>query len=134
MRSIQPNISAYRIIYETEVILTCMSETPEITEPTAFSESSLLLQAVFAVLTLGLYSLYWTYKTAKVLDRGTNQDLTPILGVIPVANIIAFWQISKAAEPVTEKDAMPVFLLFLFFGIISWYWVQSGINSVAAQQ
>jgi hypothetical protein len=111
-----------------------MSETPEITEPTAFSESSLLLQAVFAVLTLGLYSLYWTYKTAKVLDRGTNQDLTPILGVIPVANIIAFWQISKAAEPVTEKDAMPVFLLFLFFGIISWYWVQSGINSVAAQQ
>jgi hypothetical protein len=29
---------------------------------------------------------------------------------------------------------MPVFLLFLFFGIISWYWVQSGINSVASQQ
>ncbi|WP_232686371.1 DUF4234 domain-containing protein [Halobacterium zhouii] len=111
-----------------------MSETPQITDPSAFSESSLLLQVVLTVLTLGLYPLYWTYKTAKKLDRGTDQNLTPILAIIPLANIIAFWQISEAAEPATDKDAMPVFLLFLFFGIISWYWVQSGINSVATQQ
>ena len=110
-----------------------MSATPKITDKSAFSESSLLLQVVFTVFTLGLYPVYWTYKTAKTLDRGTNQNLTPILAIIPLVNIISFWQISEAAEPVTEKDAMPVFLLFLFFGIISWYWVQSGINSVAAQ-
>jgi hypothetical protein len=111
-----------------------MSETPQITDSSAFSEGSLLLQAVLAVFTMGLYPLYWTYKTAKMLDRGTNQDLTPILAFIPLVNIIAFWQISEAAEPVTDQDSMPVFLLFLFFGIISWYWVQSGINSVASQQ
>jgi len=111
-----------------------MSETPQITDPSAFSEGSLLLQAVLTVFTLGLYPVYWTYKTAKMLDRGTNQDLTPILAIIPLVNIISFWQISEAAEPVTDKDGMPVFLLFLFFGVISWYWVQSGINSVATQQ
>jgi len=110
-----------------------MSETPQITDESAFSEGSLLLQAVFTVFTFGLYPVYWTYKTAKTLDRGTNQDLMPILAIVPLANIIVFWQISEAAEPATDKDAMPVFLLFLFFGIISWYWVQSGINSVATR-
>jgi hypothetical protein len=108
-----------------------MSETVEITHRSAFSSQSLGLQVVFTVLTLGLYPLWWSYKTAKMLDQGTNQDLSPILAFIPLANIIVFWQISEASEPLTDQDAMPVFLLFLFFGIISWYWVQSGINSVA---
>lgn len=110
-----------------------MSQTVQITDESAFKKGSLGLQVVFTIFTFGLYPIYWTYKTAKMLDRGTNQDLTPILAIIPFVNIISYWQISEAAEPVTEKDAMPVFLLFLFFGIISWYWVQSGINSVASQ-
>lgn len=109
-------------------------ESAKITDLSAFSKGSLGLQVVFTVLTLGLYTMYWTYKTAKALDKGTDQDLTPILGVIPLANIIAFWQISEASEPFTDKDPMTVFLLFIFFGIISWYWVQSGINAVASQQ
>lgn len=110
-----------------------MSDTPQVTDPSAFSEGSLGLQVLFTILTLGLYPMYWAYKTAKMLDEGTDQSLSPILAIIPIANIIAFWQISEAAEPVTDKDPMPVFLLFLFFGVISWYWVQSGINSVASQ-
>lgn len=108
-----------------------MSDSVEITDPSAFSSQSLGIQVVFTILTLGLYPLWWSYKTAKVLDKGTNQDLSPILAFIPFANIIVLWQISKSSEPLTDQDAMPVFLLFLFFGIISWYWVQSGINSVA---
>ncbi len=91
------------------------------------------MQVVLTVITFGLYPVYWTYKTAKMLDEGTDQSLSPILAIIPFANIIVLWQISEAAEPMTEKDPMPVFLLFLFFGVISWYWVQSGINSFASQ-
>jgi hypothetical protein len=109
-----------------------MSAEPEITNAAAFEEGSLGMQVVFTVITFGFYPAYWSYKTAKMLDAGTNQDLTPILAFIPFANIIAFWQISNAAEPVTDQDSMPVFLLFLFFGVISWYWVQSGINEVAS--
>lgn len=108
-----------------------MSQTAQITDASVFKRQSLGIQVLFSVITLGLYSLYWTYKTAKMLDEGTNQSLTPILAVIPFVNIIAFWQISKAGEAVTDQGSMPVFLLFLFFPIISWYWIQSGINATA---
>ena len=66
-----------------------------------------------------------------MLDQGTNQSLTPILAFIPFVNIIVFWQIAKAGEAVTDQGSMPVFLLFIFFPIISWYWIQSGINATA---
>ncbi|PSQ50809.1 hypothetical protein BRD15_00920 [Halobacteriales archaeon SW_6_65_15] len=110
-----------------------MSETPQVMDKSAFKEGSLGKQVLFTVVTLGLYTIYWTYKTAKMLDRGTDQSLSPILTFIPFVNIIVYWQISKAGEAVTEQDAMPVFLLFLFFPVISWYWVQSGINSATSQ-
>jgi len=110
-----------------------MSETPQVTDESAFKSGSLGMQVLFTVLTLGLYTIYWTYKTAKMLDRGTDKSLSPVLAFIPFVNIIAYWQISKAGEAVAEQDAMPVFLLFLFFPIISWYWIQSGINAAAGQ-
>lgn len=110
-----------------------MSETPQITNQSAFGNGSLGKQVVLTIITFGLYTIYWTYKTAKTFDQGTDQNLSPILAIIPFVNIIAFWQISKAAESVTEQGSMPIFLLFVFFPIISWYWVQTGINSVAEQ-
>lgn len=106
-----------------------MAQEPQITDSSAFDSQSLGIQVAFFIITGGLYSFWWSYKTAKTLDSGTNQDLTPILAVIPFANIIAFWQISKAGEAITDQNSMPTFLLFLFFPIISWYWIQSGINS-----
>ncbi|WP_175417004.1 DUF4234 domain-containing protein [Natrinema pallidum] len=110
-----------------------MSEISKITDKSAFTTGSLVKQVVLTIITLGLYPIYWTYKTAKALDQGTNQDLSPILAIIPFVNIIVFWQISNAAESVTDQGAMPIFLLFIFFPIISWYWVQTGINAVAQQ-
>lgn len=110
-----------------------MSATPEVTNQSAFKTGSLGKQVLFTVITAGLYTIYWTYKTAKTFDQGTDENLTPILAIVPIVNIIALWQISSAAESVTEQGAMPIFLLFIFFPVISWYWVQSGINSVAPQ-
>jgi len=86
---------------------------------------------VLSIVTLGLYTLYWTYKTADQLDSGTTAELTPILAVIPVVNLVSFWQISNSAEAVTDQSSIVLFLLFLFFAPLSWYWVQSGINGVA---
>lgn len=108
-----------------------MSQAPQVTDESAFKSQSLGIQVVFFIITFGLYGIYWTYKTAKILDKGTDQDLTPILAIIPLVNIIAIWQISKAGQAVTNQNAVPIFLLFIFFPIISWYWVQTGINSVA---
>jgi len=108
-----------------------MSAEPQITDASAFENGSLGLQVVLSIVTFGLYSLYWTYKTAQQLDQGTNRDLTPILGAIPLANIISFWQISDAAEAVTDQSQIVLFVLFLVLAPLSWFWIQSGINDVA---
>lgn len=110
-----------------------MSAQPQVTNASAFEKGSLGLQVVFTIITLGLYPIWWTYKTAKMLDQGTNQSTIPILAFIPVLNLIVWWQISKASEAVTNQSGIVIFVLFLIFGPISWYWVQSGINSVAPQ-
>lgn len=109
-----------------------MSASPQVTDATAFEEGSLGIQVVLAIVTGGLYGLYWFYSTAQQLDNGTDQDLIPILGIIPGVNIIAMWQVSNAAEAVTDKSGIVLFVLFLVFGPISWFWIQSGINDVAS--
>jgi len=109
-----------------------MSATPQVTDSSAFENGSLGLQIVLFVVTGTLYGLYWLYKTAKQLDEGTDQNLSPILAVIPIVNIIGVWQISNAAEAVTDQSGVVLFVLFVVFGPISWFLIQSGINETAA--
>lgn len=103
----------------------------QITDQSAFEQKSLGMQVGLTVVTLGLYPLYWFYSTAQQFDQGTDRDLTPIFGIIPVLNFVCAWQIADAAESVTDQDKEILFLLFLVFGVVSWYWVQSGINGIA---
>lgn len=49
-----------------------MAETPQVMNRSAFKKGSLGLQVLFTIITFGLYTIYWTYKTAKTLDRGTD--------------------------------------------------------------
>lgn len=109
-----------------------MSATPQVTDASAFDQKSLGIQIALVIVTAGLYALYWFYSTAQQLDQGTDQDLMPILGIIPGVNIIAAWQIANAAEAVTDQSGIIMFVLFLVFGPISWYWIQSGMNGAAS--
>lgn len=109
-----------------------MTESPTVVDESAFRNRSLGKQVLFTVVTAGLYSVYWFYVTAKQFDRGTDRGLTPILAFVPGLNIITAWQISGAAEAVTDQSQVIIFLLFLVFAPLAWYWVQSGINDVAA--
>jgi hypothetical protein len=110
-----------------------MSGTTQITDEAAFERKSLGIQVALTIVTLGLYGLYWLYDTAKQLEEGTDGSLTPILGIIPVVNLLSMWQISDAAEAVTDQSKVLQFVLFLVFAPISWYWIQSGMNSVASR-
>lgn len=110
-----------------------MSAQARVTNASAFEKGSLGLQIVLSIITLGLYPLYWGYKTASMLDQGTNRSCTPILAVIPLVNIIGYWQIANAAEAVTDQSGVVLFLLFIVFGPASWFLIQSGINSTAPQ-
>lgn len=109
-----------------------MSDAPTVTDESAFESKSLGMQVLLTVVTFGLYTIYWSYSTAKQLDRGTDASLTPILAIIPLVNVIAAWQISKAGEAVTDQSRVILFVLFVFFAPLTWYWVQSGMNDVAA--
>jgi hypothetical protein len=108
-----------------------MSGNPKVTDSSAFTNKSHGKQILLAIVTLGLYTIYWAYSTAAQLDEGTNRSLTPILAIIPVVNIISIWQISDAAEAVTDQSKIVLFLLFLVFAPLSWYWVQAGLNDAA---
>jgi hypothetical protein len=102
-----------------------------ITNSSAFEKGSLGIQVVLSIVTLGFYSFYWMYKTADQLDRGTDADLNPILAIIP---IYGQWIVSDAAgESVTDQSGVILFVLFLVFAPVSWFLIQSGINSIASQ-
>ncbi|PSP27101.1 hypothetical protein BRC65_07985 [Halobacteriales archaeon QH_2_65_14] len=112
-----------------------MSGSPQVTNASAFEKKSLGIQIVLAIVTLGLYTIYWHYSTAKQLSEGTNYDISP--GLVTIAIFIPFgvlytwWKTANAAEAVTDQSAVIMFVLFLIFAPISWYWVQAGMNSVA---
>lgn len=102
--------------------------TPEVTNESAFERGSLGKQVVLCVITFGLYGLYWMYKTAEQLDEGTDEDLNPILAIVP---FYGWWIVANAAEAVTDQDGIILFVLFVVFGPASWFLIQSGINEIA---
>lgn len=109
-----------------------MSGTAQITDASAFEQKSLGMQVGLAIVTIGLYTIYWLYDTAKQLDAGTDRSLTPILAIIPVVNLLSVWQVSDAAEAITDQSKVLMFVLFVVFAPISWYWIQSGMNEAAS--
>jgi len=113
-----------------------MATQREVTDPSAFESGSLVLQAILAVVTFSLYTIYWFHKVHVQLDRGTTANFSPAwrtIGLfIPLYNFVVLWRTSHDAEAVTDKDGILVFLLLLVFPPAAWYLVQTGINRVAA--
>ncbi|MFP8953324.1 DUF4234 domain-containing protein [Natrialbaceae archaeon A-arb3/5] len=108
----------------------------QLTNPSAFSVGSLGKQILFAVITLGLYTIYWWYATNKQLNEGTSAEFNPVLRTvglfIPLVNLYFIWQFSGDTEAVTDMGGVVMFLLYIFVPPAAWYFTQSGINDVAA--
>lgn len=113
-----------------------MSDTSlQITDESAFENASLAVQIVLAVVTLGVYTIYWWYKANSQLASATDSDLDPtlqtVLFVIPLANLYAVWTFSDDAGAVIDQDSVLLFVLFVVFAPAFWFLVQSGFNDVA---
>lgn len=106
-----------------------------VTDPSAFKEGSLGLQVVLCVVTLGLYAIYWFYNVNSQLAAGTDADFDPairtLITIIPIIGLWGMWQTANDAEAVTNQSGGLLFVLFLVFGPISWYFIQTGINETA---
>lgn len=113
------------------------SDQRSVTDPSAFEKSSLAKQVLFTIVTFGLYSLWWVFQTNKQLSQGTDAEFDPfvrtLLSIVPLLGLIFVWKTCHDAEAVTDQSGVVLFLAFVVFAPVSWYLIQSGINSTAQQ-
>jgi nicotinamide riboside transporter PnuC len=110
-------------------------DSPEVTDPSAFTHGSLVTQVLLFVVTFSLYGIYWWYRTNQQLDAGTSTDISPGLRtvgmLIPIYNLVVIWRFSNDATAVTDQDGLLLFVAFIVFAPVIWYLVQTGINGIA---
>lgn len=108
-----------------------------VTNESAFEHRSLGKQVVYAVITLGLYMIYWFHVTNVQLSEGTDAEFNPTMRTIglfiPIYNLLVLWRTAHDAEAVTDQDGVILFVLLLVFAPAGWYLIQSGINEIAEQ-
>jgi len=95
-------------------------------------ERNILLVYILGFITLGIYFLYWLYKTKNELNELGANIPSFILYFIPIANIYWLYKYTEGWTHVTKKDDTVIyFILFLFVGIIMPYLVQRDLNEIA---
>ncbi len=92
-----------------------------------------IMLIVFAILTFGLYGLYWQVVTKGDLNASGADIPTAWLIIIPIANILWMWKFCEGVELVTEGKMTGVvaFLLVFFLGIIGGAIIQDALNKLA---
>ncbi len=98
---------------------------------------NMLMQVVLAIVTLGLYVIYWYYVTLKELHiangKEANVGLWTLLVVVPIANLFADWHHSSEFAQFTH-DKYPTLVMFLAWVVffpIAWFLVQTELNKAA---
>ena len=95
-------------------------------------ERNILLVYILGFLTLGIYFLYWMYKTKNELNELRANIPSFILYFIPIVNIFWLYKYTEGWAYVTKKDnAVIYFIIFLLVGIIMPYLVQKDLNEIA---
>jgi len=98
----------------------------------ALKERNILLVYILGFVTLGIYFLYWMYKTKNELNELGANIPSFILYFIPIVNIYWLYRYTEGWAYVTKKDnAVIYFILFLLVGIIMPYLVQRDLNEIA---
>jgi hypothetical protein len=98
----------------------------------ALKERNILLVYILSFITLGIYYLYWLYKTKNELNELGANIPSFILYFIPIVNIYWLYRYTEGWAHVTKKDnAVIYFILFLLVGIIKPYLVQRDLNEIA---
>jgi len=89
------------------------------------------------VLTFGLYSLYWVYKTNCYLRDDLGKDVSPgfrtFFMIIPIANIIVFYKTLNDMNKFIKKEGFETYspglniLIWLFVPFVG-YWVYINVQ------
>ena len=99
---------------------------------------------LLAVVTLGIYAIYWTYKTHEELKESTGEGLGGVVGAViyflvyPVTFFVLPSEIIKACEKAGKPTDMTVkigwWFLLPIIGNYIWYKkVQETLNGLSSQ-
>ena len=101
---------------------------------------NMVLQVILAIVTFGIYTVYWYYVTLDELHQANGKTegagLWTLLSVIPIAQYFAQWHHSiEYAESVADKyPGIGIFILWIVFRPVVWFLVQSDLNRVANRE
>ena len=74
------------------------------------------MQVILAIVTLGIYAIYWFYVTSKEMVEHKNLDGSPGLWTsllfVPFGALYSYWKHGKAVEAVTDKRYTGILISF----------------------
>ena len=95
------------------------------------------MQVLLAVITLGIYTIYWFYVTSKEMIEYRNLNgsagLWTVLYLFPGINIYSWYKHGEAVEALTEGsiNRWIIFILWFVFSPASWFITQTELNKRA---
>ncbi|MBU5678297.1 MAG: DUF4234 domain-containing protein [Candidatus Aenigmatarchaeota archaeon] len=93
---------------------------------------NIVLIYLLGIVTLGIYFIYWLWKTKNELNELGAEIPTAWLIIIPFANIYWLYKYSEGFAKVTKKESHLIwFIVFLLVGIVMPAIVQSELNKIA---
>lgn len=104
-------------------------------------QRNMFLQVFLAIITLGLYCIYWYYISLRDMHiaNGNTESRTfwwTVLLLVPVANLFALWHFAKEYwEFCGERyPVVAIFILELLLDPVVWFLVQRDLNRAAGVQ
>ena len=101
---------------------------------------NMFLQVILAIVTFGIYTIYWYYVTLDELHKANGKTegagSWTFLSVIPIVQLFADWHHSiEYAEFVADKyPGIGIFILWIVFSPAVWFLVQSDLNRAANRE
>ncbi len=100
---------------------------------------NMIMQVVLAIVTFGIYTIYWYYVTLDELHKANGKaegaGMWTVLSIIPIANLFAYWHHSFEYAGFTNSKypGIAIFILWIVFSPVVWFLVQSDLNRVASR-
>ena len=96
------------------------------------------VQVLLAIITLGIYTIYWFHVTLGELYRANGAEdrrrwLWTLLSIIPIVQFFAYWRHSFQYETFIDKKypGIAIFILWIVFSPAVWFLVQRDLNAAA---
>ena len=98
---------------------------------------NMLLQVIWVVLTLGLYTIYWFYVTSTEIMEYKKLEGSPalwtVLLFIPFGSFYSYWKHGECVEALTDGkyNNLIMFLAWIVFSPVVWFLTQTELNKLA---